>query len=99
MKEATQSGRKGLFIPPQAGSGLAGTLGAVVVLVFGVVFLTGLSLDRSQTAMVRFLAEKGVAILSALEGGVRSGARSRGGVRFHEILPGMSGREFLERHR
>ncbi len=92
MKEATQSGRKGLFIPPQAGSGIAGTLGAVVVLVFGVVFLTGLSLDRSQTAMVRFLAEKGVAILSALEGGVRSGARSRGGVRFQYLIEEVAAR-------
>ena len=43
------------------GSSLIGTLGAALVLVFGVVLLTGLSLDRTQTAMVRFLAEKGVA--------------------------------------
>ena len=38
------------------GSSLIGTLGAALVLVFGVVLLTGLSLDRTQTAMVRFLA-------------------------------------------
>lgn len=36
------------------GSSLIGTLGAALVLVFGVVLLTGLSLDRTQTAMVRF---------------------------------------------
>ena len=55
------------------GSSLIGTLGAALVLVFGVVLLTGLSLDRTQTAMVRFLAEKGVALVTALESGVRSG--------------------------
>ena len=49
------------------GSSLIGTLGAALVLVFGVVLLTGLSLDRTQTAMVRFLAEKGVALVTALE--------------------------------
>ena len=53
------------------GSSLIGTLGAALVLVFGVVLLTGLSLDRTQTAMVRFLAEKGVALVTALESGVR----------------------------
>lgn len=52
------------------GSSLIGTLGAALVLVFGVVLLTGLSLDRTQTAMVRFLAEKGVALVTALESGV-----------------------------
>lgn len=51
------------------GSSLIGTLGAALVLVFGVVLLTGLSLDRTQTAMVRFLAEKGVALVTALESG------------------------------
>lgn len=61
------------------GSSLIGTLGAALVLVFGVVLLTGLSLDRTQTAMVRFLAEKGVALVTALESGVRSGTRSRTG--------------------
>ena len=49
------------------GSSLIGTLGAALVLVFGVVLLTGLWLDRTQTAMVRFLAEKGVALVTALE--------------------------------
>ena len=73
----------GLFSssPQQAkvggGNSLIGTLGAALVLVFGVVLLTGLSLDRTQTAMVRFLAEKGVALVTALESGVRSGTRSR----------------------
>ena len=59
------------------GSSLIGTLGAALVLVFGVVLLTGLSLDRTQTAMVRFLAEKGVALVTALESGVRSENGSR----------------------
>lgn len=94
MKDTERSDRKGLFTPPQSGSGgtFAGTVGAMLVLVFGVVFLTGISLDRSQTAMVRFLAEKGVAILAALEGGVRSGTRSRGGVRFQYLLEEVAAR-------
>ena len=57
---------------------MIGTLGAALVLVFGVVLLTGLSLDRTQTAMVRFLAEKGVALVTALESGVRSGTFTDG---------------------
>lgn len=94
MRDTQQIDRKGLFTPPQSGSGgtFAGTLGAMLVLVVGVVFLTGISLDRSQTAMVRFLAEKGVAILAALEGGVRSGTRSRGGVRFQYLIEEVAAR-------
>ena len=38
------------------GSSLIGTLGAALVFVFGVVLLSGLSRERSQWAMVRFLA-------------------------------------------
>ena len=68
------------------GSSLIGTLGAALVLVFGVVLLTGLSLDRTQTAMVRFLAEKGVALVTALESGVRSGTRSRTGIRLQYLV-------------
>ena len=81
----------GLFTSSQqarvrGGSSLMGTLGAALVLVFGVVLVTGLSLDRSQTAMVRFLAEKGVALISALESGVRSGTRSRTGIRLQYLV-------------
>ena len=60
------------------GSSLIGTLGAALVLVFGVVLLTGLSLDRTQTAMVRFLAEKGVALVTALEAVLKKRPSVRG---------------------
>ena len=69
-----------------------GTLGAALVLVFGVVLLTGLSLDRTQTAMVRFLAEKGVALVTALESGVRSGTRSRTGIRLQYLVEELADR-------
>ena len=74
------------------GSSLIGTLGAALVLVFGVVLLTGLSLDRTQTAMVRFLAEKGVALGTALESGVRSGTRSRTGIRLQYLVEELADR-------
>ena len=60
------------------GSSLIGTLGAALVLVFGVVLLTGLSLDRTQTAMVRFLAAKGVALVTALEAVLKKRPSVRG---------------------
>lgn len=87
----------GLFTSSQqarvrGGSSLMGTLGAALVLVFGVVLVTGLSLDRSQTAMVRFLAEKGVALISALESGVRSGTRSRTGIRLQYLVEELADR-------
>ena len=88
----------GLFSssPQQAkvggGNSLIGTLGAALVLVFGVVLLTGLSLDRTQTAMVRFLAEKGVALVTALESGVRSGTRSRTGIRLQYLVEELADR-------
>lgn len=74
------------------GNSLIGTLGAALVLVFGVVLLTGLSLDRTQTAMVRFLAEKGVALVTALESGVRSGTRSRTGIRLQYLVEELADR-------
>ena len=74
------------------GSSLIGTLGAALVLVFGVVLLTGLSLDRTQTAMVSFLAEKGVALVTALESGVRSGTRSRTGIRLQYLVEELADR-------
>ncbi len=76
----------------RGGSSLIGTLGAALVLVFGVVLLTGLSLDRTQTAMVRFLAEKGVALVTALESGVRSGTRSRTGIRLQYLVEELADR-------
>ena len=86
-----------LFSPPSAqpvrsSNSLIGTLGAALVLVFGVVLVTGLSLDRSQSAMVRFLAEKGVALVTALESGVRSGTRSRTGIRLQYLVEELADR-------
>lgn len=85
----------GLFSPSpnvRRGNSVLGTLGAALVLVFGVVLVTGLSLDRSQTAMVRFLAEKGVALITALESGVRSGTRSRTGIRLQYLVEELADR-------
>lgn len=84
----------GLFSSPtvRGGNSVLGTLGAALVLVIGVVLLTGLSLDRSQTAMVRFLAEKGVALITALESGVRSGTRSRTGIRLQYLVEELADR-------
>ncbi len=85
----------GLFSPSpnvRRGNSFLGTLGAALVLVFGVVLVTGLSLDRSQTAMVRFLAEKGVALITALESGVRSGTRSRTGIRLQYLVEELADR-------
>ncbi len=93
---ARQTLRESLFTSSQIsvrpGNSLIGTVGAAVILLFGVVLLTGISLDRSQEAMVRFLAEKGIAIISALEGGVRSGTRSQGGVRFQFLIEEVAAR-------
>lgn len=86
---------KGLFSSPgknRSDSSLMGTLGAALVLVFGVVLISGLSLDRTQNAMVRFLAEKGVALASALESGIRSGTRSRGGIRLQFLVEELAAR-------
>ncbi len=85
---------KGLFFPGKnrSSSSLVGTLGAALVLVFGVVLVSGLSLDRTQNAMVRFLAEKGVSLVSALESGIRSGARSRGGIRLQFLVEELAAR-------
>lgn len=69
-----------------------GTLGAALILIFGVVMITGLSLDRTQNAMVRFLAEKGVALVAALESGVRSGTRSRTGIRLQYLVEELADR-------
>ncbi len=76
----------------RSGSSLIGTLGAALVLVVGVVLVTGLSLDRTQSAMVRFLAEKGVALVAALESGVRSGTRSRTGIRLQYLVEELADR-------
>ncbi|MEG2004537.1 MAG: hypothetical protein RR014_00740 [Bilophila sp.] len=76
----------------RGGNSIMGTLGAALVLVFGVVMITGLSLDRTQNAMVRFLAEKGVALVAALESGVRSGTRSRTGIRLQFLVEELADR-------
>lgn len=85
---------KGLFFPGKnrSSSSFVGTLGAALVLVFGVVLVSGLSLDRTQNAMVRFLAEKGVSLVSALESGIRSGTRSRGGIRLQFLVEELAAR-------
>lgn len=98
MDNTKQTQRRGLFASSRslaarrASNSLVGTLGAALVLVLGVVLLTGISLDRSQSTIVRFLGEKGIALISALESGVRSGARSRTGVRFQYLVEELAER-------
>ena len=76
----------------RSGTSLVGTLGAALVLIFGVVLVSFLSLDRTQNSVVRFLAEKGVALVSAFESGIRSGTRSSGGIRLQFLIEELASR-------
>lgn len=55
-------------------------LAAVVLLV------TAFSIERNEAGMARLLAEKGSALIRAVEGGLRTGMRNQTGVRLQELL-------------
>ncbi len=71
---------------------LSATLGAVVILILGVILVTGVSVDRSQNAMVQVLAEKGEALVNAVEGTVRIGKWPYSGVRLQSMLEELAKR-------
>ena len=64
--------------------------GAAVVLALMVTLLTLISIDRSEAAMARLLAEKGSSLIIAFESILRSGMRSEAGVRLQVLLEEMA---------
>ncbi len=64
--------------------------GAALVLAVVVSMVTLFSIDRSESAMARLLAEKGTSLIRAFESGLRTGMRSQVGVRLQSLLEEMS---------
>lgn len=64
--------------------------GAALVLALVVIMVTLFSIDRSESAMARLLAEKGSSLILAFESGLRTGMRSQVGVRLQSLLEEMS---------
>ena len=62
---------------------------AAIVLCSVVVLITTLSIGRNESAMARLLAEKGSALIRAVEGGLRTGMRTQVGVQLQAILQEM----------
>ncbi|MEG2172208.1 MAG: two-component system sensor histidine kinase ZraS [Desulfovibrionaceae bacterium] len=60
--------------------------GAAVVLAAVVLLVTAFSIERNEEGMARLLAEKGSALIRAVEGGLRTGMRNQMGVRLQELL-------------
>lgn len=70
---------------------LALLLGAAgLILVCTIILLAYMANQRSEEAMARLLAEKGSSLIMAFEGSVRSGMRSRAGLRLQILLEEMS---------
>lgn len=64
--------------------------GAAVVLALMVGLLAFISIERSEAAMARLLAEKGSSLIMAFESILRSGMRSEAGVRLQVLLEEMA---------
>ena len=64
--------------------------GAAVVLALMVGLLAFISIERSEAAMARLLAEKGSSLIMAFESILRSGMRSETGVRLQVLLEEMA---------
>jgi len=64
--------------------------GAAAVLALMITLLTLISIDRSEAAMARLLAEKGSSLIIAFESILRSGMRSEAGVRLQVLLEEMA---------
>lgn len=69
--------------------------GSGVVLFCIVLVVTALSIGRNEAAMAELLAEKGSAVIRAVEGGLRTGMRSQVGVRLQSMLEEMVGQGVL----
>lgn len=59
---------------------------AAVILAAVVLLVTAFSIERNEAGMARLLAEKGSALIRAVEGGLRTGMRNQMGVRLQELL-------------
>ena len=78
--------------PPRSGQDHGGgwlIVAAAVVLCGVVALMTALSVGRNESAMARLLAEKGSALIRAVEGGLRTGMRSQVGVQLQTMLQEM----------
>lgn len=64
--------------------------GAAVVLALMLGLLAFISIERSEAAMARLLAEKGSSLIMAFESILRSGMRSEAGVRLQVLLEEMA---------
>lgn len=67
-----------------------------MVLALMVTLLTLVSIDRSEAAMARLLAEKGASLIMAFENILRSGMRSEAGVRLQVLLEEMTSSPGIE---
>lgn len=59
---------------------------SAVILAAVVLLVTAFSIERNEAGMARLLAEKGSALIRAVEGGLRTGMRNQMGVRLQELL-------------
>ena len=64
--------------------------GAAFVFVFTITLLAYMGNQRNEASMARLLGEKGSSLIAALEGGLRSGKRSRAGIRLQVLLEEMA---------
>lgn len=68
---------------------------AATVLCCVVAVITALSVGRNESAMAQLLAEKGAALIRAVEGGLRTGMRTQVGVQLQAMLQEMAGSDVL----
>lgn len=59
---------------------------SAVILAAVVLLVTAFSIERNEATTARLLAEKGSALIRAVEGGLRTGMRNQMGVRLQELL-------------
>jgi len=82
-----------LFAPPRAASSPYQHLAwMIAVTVLAAAMVTGYYWDRSRAVVEKIMSETGNALLIAMEGGLRSGARSPGGIRLQYLLEELVGR-------
>lgn len=59
---------------------------SAIILAAVVLLVTAFSIERNEATTARLLAEKGSALIRAVEGGLRTGMRNQMGVRLQELL-------------